>query len=200
MRTTSFISIAIAIAACGGAPTPSTDASATPPAAVANPDVEAKTAKPPKPKPTPKTRTYDDEIADADLRVAGSRKLAEDQPTSYLAADRVANTFLSRARLTGDYADYREAEVWTDKAFAINASRGRDVGPHGTRASLNYTLHRLDRVDADFATSQRGPKDNVTVSGHRLFAGNLALQRGKYDDAARLLAESVALHETVANL
>jgi len=123
MRTTSFISIAIAIAACGGAPTPSTDASATPPAAVANPDVEAKTAKPPKPKPTPKTRTYDDEIADADLRIAGSRKLAEDQPTSYLAADRVANTFLSRARLTGDYADYREAEVWTDKAFAINAPR-----------------------------------------------------------------------------
>lgn len=200
MRTTSILSIAAVLAACGGAPTPTTDASATPPATAAQADAKPEVAKAPAPKPKPKARTYDDEIADADLRIAGSRKLAENQPTSYLAADRVANTFLSRARLTGDYADYRHAEEWVDKAFAVNTSKGRDIGPHGTRASLNSTLHRLDRVDADFERSQLGPKDNITVSGHKLFAGNLALQRGKYDDAARLLDESVALHETVANL
>jgi tetratricopeptide (TPR) repeat protein len=192
--------LVLALAACGGTPAPTNDASATPPATVAKADVPAK-APPAKPKaPKPKTKTYDEEIADADLRIAGSRKLAEDQPNSYLAADRVANNFLARARLTGDYDDYRHAEEWIDKAFAMSASRGRDIGPHGTRAALNYTLHRLDRVDADFETSMRGPKDNVTVAGHRLFAGNLALQRGKYDEAAKLLDESVALHETVSNL
>jgi tetratricopeptide (TPR) repeat protein len=200
MRTTSILFIAAVLVACGAAPTPTTDASATPPATTAKTDAVAKTDAPKPVKPKPKTRTYDEEIADADLRISGSRKLAEDQPTSYLAADRVANNFLARARLTGDYNDYRFAEEWIDKAFAMSASRGRDIGPHGTRASLNYTLHRLDRVDADFERSKLGPKDNVTVSGQKAFAGNLALQRGKYDEAARLLDESVALHEDVGNL
>jgi tetratricopeptide (TPR) repeat protein len=144
------------------------------------------------------TVPFSEELADQDQRIASSIRRAEAQPTSFIIADGVAGNYLARARLTGDYQDYAKAEEWIGKAFAINADK--DFGPFLSRASLNYTLHRLDRVDPDFERSQKGAKDNIALSGLRLFAANLALQRGQYEDCGRLLDESIALHESVSNI
>lgn len=139
-----------------------------------------------------------DEVADYDQRIASARDRSEKQPSSFLAADTVANLFLSRARLTGDYTDYQHAEEWVGKAFAADP-KGK-FGPFMTRASVNYTLHRLDRVDDDFARAQLGRHDNISTSGFRQFQANLALQRGQYDEVEPLLRESIELHESVSNL
>ncbi len=141
---------------------------------------------------------WDEEVAAYDQNIAGARDRANRQQSSFLAADAVANLFLSRARLTGDYADYQHAEAWLEKSFAADPT-GK-FGPFMTRASLNYTLHRLDRVDADFVHAQLGHHDNVAVSGFRRFEANLALQRGDYDDVEPRLHESIDLHPSISNL
>lgn len=144
------------------------------------------------------TRSFADELADQEKRIASAIKRAEAQPTSYTAADSVAGHYLARARLTGDYADYAKAEEWIANSFAVETKK--EFGPFMTRASLNFTLHRLDRVDADFAKAQIAPANNVAKAGHRLFAANLALQRGQYKECEQLLEESLKLHESVSNL
>jgi tetratricopeptide (TPR) repeat protein len=143
-------------------------------------------------------RKFDDELGALDRRIASAKELAEKQRTSFMAQDRVAASYLERARLSGDYADYGHAEEWIAKAFAIDP-KGK-FGPFMSRASLNFTLHRLDRCDADFEKGQNGPHDNVTESGHELFAGNLALQRGDYAKALAHFKESRIQHESMSNL
>lgn len=157
----------------------------------------------PKEAPTPprkprKTRTFADELASMDQRIESAKKVAEAQPTSHSARDRVASHYMQRARLSGDYDDYAQAEEWIAKAFALD-EKGR-VGPFMSRAHLNYTLHRLDRCDADFEAGQLGAHDNATQAGHELFAGNLALQRGHYEEALAHYEASRALDETMGNL
>ncbi|MBK8236719.1 MAG: tetratricopeptide repeat protein [Deltaproteobacteria bacterium] len=183
--------------ATGGPNVPATAAVSTPPVAEATP-----AAKPASPRVATRkpgaTIAYVDELADWDRKIAASIKRAEAQPTSLIAAEAVAGSYLTRARLSGSYDDYASAQLWVDKGFQCDPS-GRN-GPFGTRASLNFTLHRLDRVDGDFADAQRGKHDNITESGHKLFAANLALQRGDLKAAGPLFDASIALHPSVGNL
>jgi tetratricopeptide (TPR) repeat protein len=192
----------IFLAACGGSPAPEPAPVAAPSAAA-----EAEATKPaPKPATEPKAKrprkrepTFAAQLAAIDRRIAGHTKVAENNSRSGLAWGRVADLYLTRARLSGDYDDYATAEAMVDKGFAVSVST--DLGPHTsnlesgpfmTRARLNYTLHRLDRIDPDFARESRMPtRDGKEIYARDMFAANLAFQRGQYDEAEKLYVSLV---------
>ncbi len=140
-------------------------------------------------------KTYAWQLQRVQQAIDGALKIAEKNPRSWLGLDRAAAAYMSRARLTGDYADYAKAEELVDKAFTVGKT---GFGPFMTRARLDFTLHRLDRVDADFERHQKelGKKDSGKAAD-LAFAASLAFQRGQYEDALRLYEESLALHESV---
>src|SRR6185503_3272314 len=100
-----------------------------------------------------------------------------------------------RARFTGGLDDYAEAEQVLARAFATAAADG----PLLTRASLNFSLHRLTRMDADLARLGQLPldRDRADVIG---LAADLAFQRGQYDVALRGFQQALAQQESVASL
>jgi tetratricopeptide (TPR) repeat protein len=144
-------------------------------------------------------RTFAHQLGVVDATLASQLARAERSDNSSLLLGQVASTYMGRARLTGDYRDYASAEAWLERAFAVHADRG--FGPWMTRAQLNYTLHRLDRIEADFAAANRLPPEGPQAIAARLtFAGNIAFQRGQYQRALELYEKSVATHEGMSNL
>lgn len=196
MRSPSSVLVVLVLAACGGAPSPEpAPASAPRPesgASDAKGDAPAKAAEaaPKQQRPSKREPTFAAQLAAVDRRIAGHRKVAENNPSSSLAWGRVAELYLTRARLSGDYDDYAKAEEMVAKGF--EAGTKADFGPFMIRARLNYTLHRLDRIDADFERQTRLPTvDGKEVYGRDLFAANLAFQRGQYAKAEELLVSLV---------
>ncbi|MEX1368568.1 MAG: tetratricopeptide repeat protein [Nannocystaceae bacterium] len=181
-------------AAVPATPAPASPVPATPAPATA--DVQAE----PEPKTKPPTKrkritdaerqTYDFQLAQLDRQLAGRTKIAETNTTSSIAFGNLASLYLSRARLTGDYDDYAKAEQLIDKAFAVSPSGNN--GPFMVRARLNYTLHRLDRVDADYELATKLPtRDPSALYQRELFRANLAFQRGQYEQAKKDLDSAV---------
>jgi len=139
-----------------------------------------------------------DEVARLDAAIEASLSKAEQNATDWLSLDIAAGTHLQRARLTGSYDDYARAEELLEKAFTI-APEGS--GPFLTRASLNYSLHRLSRVGADLdrlaaLPGPIRPKPEVLL----LKRGTLAFQKGDYAESRRLLQESVDEKAGFSNL
>jgi tetratricopeptide (TPR) repeat protein len=186
--------LAASVCAACGTPSPAplrveADPKATPAAAATQPapntEAEPRKKRPPKHEPT-----FTAQLAAIDRRIAGHTKVAEGNPRSPLAWGRVAELYLTRARLSGSYDDYAKAEELVTKGFG--AGTKVDFGPFMVRARLNYTLHRLDRIDEDFARATRMPTaDGKEVYGRDMFAANLAFQRGQYAEAEALLVSLV---------
>ncbi|MEM7151267.1 MAG: tetratricopeptide repeat protein [Myxococcota bacterium] len=182
-----------ALAACGGAPSAPTKAESTPaPAAQASAAAaaSASTASPAAKAAAAKAHpvTFEAQLALLDAEIAARKKVAQQNGRSGLAFGNVASLYMTRARLSGDWGDYAAAEENVDQAFAV--SKTGKTGPFIVRARLNYTLHRLDRVDEDFATAAKLPTNSGDAKrSHELFAANLAFQRGQYDDAKKALDE-----------
>lgn len=192
-RPLSLVFALIVSAACGGspapAPVPQEGSPAAPAAAVQTPPAAAE-AEPKRQRPSKREPTFEAQLAAIDKRIAGHTKVAESNPRSSLAWGRVADLLLARARLSGDYDDYAKAEAMIAKGFEAGQQQG--FGPFMTRARLNYTLHRLDRVDADFERVTRLPtEDRKELVVRDLFAANLAFQRGQYAKAEELLVSLV---------
>ncbi len=131
---------------------------------------------------------------DDDIRAAEARAMK--YANEWLRWEEVAGLWTQKARWTGDYADWGKAEDAYAVAFAI-APEGS--GPLLGRASLAYALHRLDRVEPDLATfEKRILLDDAMRAEVLRMRGDLALQRGKMDDAASLYADAMTLHPTIA--
>ncbi|MCA9707747.1 MAG: tetratricopeptide repeat protein, partial [Myxococcales bacterium] len=189
--------------ACGDPPVPvpvtqsgpadakATDAKAT--------DAKAADANAPRRRPSAEPRdTFEAQLAAVDRRVTGQIKVTEKNARSSLAFGNLASLYLTRARLTGDYDDYAKAEEALQKAFTVGP---KDYGPYMVRAQLNYTLHRLDRVDADFEHATRMPtRDGREQYRRNQFAGNLAFQRGQYEQALQKLQAALTLKPTLSAL
>lgn len=186
----------LAFAACSKDSTPTAE-KAPPVTASAQESGTEKHPHPPLASKEAPNRSFESELADADRRIDGMRRVAEGNPRSPAAWERLAGAYLARARLTGDYDDYAKAEELIDTAFSIEER----YGPWMARARLNYTLHRLDRVDADFEKHRSHPhKDDAAKAADLAFAANLAVQRGNYDDAVPLFEQSLAAKRTFSNL
>ncbi len=114
-------------------------------------------------------------------------------PDSWMALEQLASAHLERARLTGAYGDYAAAESLIAAAFR-RAPVG--AGPFMLRASLSFSLHRLDRVEGDLRQEERrvvldGPA-RAAIEGMR---GDVALQRGHLAEARRRFDRALALHD-----
>jgi hypothetical protein len=135
---------------------------------------------------------YDRELATLDAALSGYESLAEAHPDQASRHATVAAIRQSRARLTGDWSDYQAAEAALGRAYALSAE---GVGPHLQQAGLDYTLHRLDRVEPRLHAAESAVLvDDPTRSAITLRRGLVALQSGRVVDAAALLDEAEALH------
>lgn len=172
---------------------PSDDEAPPPAAAPPAPAAPAEAAAPP-----PAARegtTWAKEVEALDETLAAVLRRAESQPKSWLALDKAAGLYLSRARLTGDYGDYAKAEQVLERAFAI---AGEGAGPIARRIDLNFTLHRLDRVAADIERLAKKavqlPQDARALADLR---AELAFQTGDYEAAGRGFELALAADENV---
>lgn len=161
------------------------------PAATPAPTIEAAkpgaakpgAAKPEVPSPpTGDAVRFEDELAAVDQRIAAHRARA-DASKGWLVLGSLAEDYLDRARLSGDYDDYAAAEEVLASAFA-RAPEG--AGPFMSRAQLHFTLHRLDAATADLeraaARLMLSDREQAQLAGLR---ADVAFQRG---DAAAALA------------
>lgn len=121
------------------------------------------------------------------------QRSAETTPGSWMALEQLASAHLERARLAGDYADYAAAESLIAAAFE-RAPQG--AGPFMLRASLSFTLHRLDRVEGDLRQEERrvvlDDPARASIEGMR---GDVALQRGRLAEARRRFEHALAIHD-----
>ncbi len=136
------------------------------------------------------------ELADLDARIR-AREAAIVRNDDWLSWERVAVDYMTRARMSSDYADYARAEQSLARSFA-HASPG--TGPFLTRARFNYTVHRVGRVTADLDALQYAIlRFNERESVAHLRA-EVAFYSGRYDEAERRYAANLAAERGVTNL
>lgn len=138
------------------------------------------------PAPSPSTL---DPIALLDLQIAGYRERAQTRPDDWMDWEFVAIYQMDRARLTGDYTDWRRADDAVTSAFEA----GHGFGPYLTRATLNSALHRIDRVEADLDAVSRGILVSPSESGAVLaLRGDARFYAGRYAEARVLYEQQMA--------
>ncbi|PRQ10026.1 tetratricopeptide repeat protein [Enhygromyxa salina] len=119
-----------------------------------------------------------------DHEIAATAERVAKQPNSWLVRDKLASLYMRRARLSGSYADYANAQATLDEAFEI-APEGS--GPMLTRVALNFTLHRLaplELIEADLAAVEARPVvDDPTRAHIASVRGDVAFERGQYAEA-----------------
>jgi tetratricopeptide (TPR) repeat protein len=133
---------------------------------------------------------FANELADIDTEAAAVRARAQAQPKGWLVLEKLASLHLRRARLSGSYDDYAAAQDALKQAF----ERAREgTGPVLTRASLDFTLHRLDPIEADLATYEKMPAHVATRAHIAGMRGDVAFERGQYEQARELFDAALAL-------
>ena len=131
-----------------------------------------------------------------DRQIEGERRLFEEKPKDWLRAARISSAYSQRARLTNSWDDWDKAIEWNTKAFEA-APEGS--GPVFERASLNYSLHHFDKVEADIAQySKRLLLKNDQKSAIALMRGNLAFHSGKLEEAENLYGEARQLDDNAS--
>lgn len=137
-------------------------------------------------------------LARIDERIAGHERRAAERANDWLTLEFVALAYMERARLSGDYRDYRKAEDALERAFRI-APAG--AGPILTRANLNYTLHRLRRVEEDLRLVERWayltPDQRAAVNSLK---ADVAFHSGRYAEARAGYERALAQERSVSAL
>jgi tetratricopeptide (TPR) repeat protein len=139
-------------------------------------------------------KAFEDALAEIDTEAVAVRARAEAQPKSWMVLEKLANLHLRRARLSGDYDDYAAAQDALLQAFE-RAVEG--TGPVLTRASLDFTLHRLEPIEADLVTYEKLPVIDEGTRAHIAgMRGDVAFERGQYVRARELFEAALALSRT----
>jgi tetratricopeptide (TPR) repeat protein len=135
--------------------------------------------------------SFEHELAAIDKEAAAVRARAQAQPKGWLVLEKLANLHLRRARLSGSYDDYAAAQDALKQAFE-RAPEG--TGPRLTRAALDFTLHRLDPIEADLAIYDKNPIIDPGKRAHiAALRGDVAFERGQYQQARELFDAALAL-------
>ena len=161
------------LAACG-----ESSRDAAPQSAAAREDKRA-AARAPEQKGNPNQSTYDREAATLDAAVDDAVRLIDKQPDNTLVALETVTLYTERARLTGNYNDYLNAQALLDAATA----RGNKASfPCLAHAKLHYALHRLQAASAALDACPI-MADPVEIAGLR---GDIAFYSARYQEAEDL--------------
>ena len=130
-------------------------------------------------KSKPNQITYDREATTLDAAIDDAVRLIDKQPDNTLIALETVSLYTERARLTGNYDDYRKAQALLDAATA----RGNKASfPCLAHAKLHYTLHRLQAASAALDACPI-MADPVEIAGLR---GDIAFYSARYEEAEDL--------------
>lgn len=123
--------------------------------------------------------SYTVAIAQMDRKLAGLRQLAAGRRDDWLMQERIAHLLMQRARLTGSFHDYADAQAALDRGFA---SAAPGSGPHLTQAALALSLHRLGLAERmlDAVDHYAVPAEAEMRAGEDAMRGDIALYRGQY--------------------
>jgi len=130
-----------------------------------------------------------DALAQLDHDIAFYRARGEADPHDWIDWEYAAHGYMARARLSGDYADWRHAEDALDRSF----SAVPNFGPYLTRATFNSAMHRLDRADADLDRAERSAL--ITISDYDAILAMRADVRfygGRYAEALEIYDGQIA--------
>jgi len=118
-------------------------------------------------------------IGPMDAKLAGLRQLAAGRGDDWLMQERIAHLLMQRARLTGSFRDYADAQAALDRGFA-SATPG--AGPHLTQAALALSLHRLGTAERmlDAVDHYAVPSEAEVRAGADAMRGDIAFYRGRY--------------------
>ncbi len=125
---------------------------------------------------------YPRTIAYIDRMIAGLKPLAAQRDDDWIMQERIAHQYVARARLTGDFNDYDQAQRALGKGFTMAVP---GAGPHLTQAALALSIHRLgaasrmlDAIDHYVVQPEAEIRAGATA-----LRGDIALYRGKYAEA-----------------
>jgi len=138
--------------------------------------------------------TYPAALTRADQMLEGAHMLEQTRAGEWMVQERVANTEIDRARLTGSFDDYVAAQQALDRAFA-EAPKGS--GPHITQAALDFSLHKLTAAERmlDAIDHYAIPADAEVRIDARATRGDIAFYRGHYADALKVYTSSAGSGE-----
>lgn len=183
-----ILALAAALVACRREPPPAPAPRPAPPA--------AQTADVPAPRPP--TSLQARRLAALDEGIQGHERMAAARADNWLDLERAALLYLQRARLSGDYDDYGRAEDALTRAFQ-RAPQG--AGPLLTRASFNYAVHRVLRVEDDLRAVERwvvvSPDQREAIASLR---ADVAYHSGRYPEARRMYEELLGQRRSVGRL
>lgn len=140
-------------------------------------------------KPAGAAASYSAALQQLDMAIRDARQRADEHPDEWLMHELLARKLLSRARLSGSYDDYAEAQRTLDRAFAVAAP---GTGPHMTQAILHFAMHRLSAASRylDAVQAYAVPPPRTELAEIAALRGEIAFYSGRYDDAIRLYAEA----------
>jgi len=138
---------------------------------------------------------YAEALLRVDQSLAAGEALARTRAREWLVQEKIANAYMSRARLTGSFDDYAAAQAALDRGFANSPKGG---GPQLTQAVLAFSLHRLDRTAAalDVIDHFAVPAEFETANEAAAMRGDVAFYRGQYAEALRRYRGRKASDET----
>jgi tetratricopeptide (TPR) repeat protein len=95
--------------------------------------------------------TYAGAVAELDAQVAASLTRLDRYPNAWIDLERAAAVHHARGQLCNRWGDWAVADSLLARAFEVAPS---GAGPFLTRARLNCTLHRFDRVEDDLRRAE----------------------------------------------
>jgi len=184
-----FLCLLALLPGCKPAATAARPAAAAPPHAAA-----AGAAVPDAPAPA----RYADELAALEATIGEAHNEVQRYPNSWAPREQLALLHLRRARLSGDYENYSAARALIDEAQGL---AGNPTAVCASRAQLEFAVHRLAQAAAAVALCEQrfglSADAQQDLSG---MAAEIALYRGRYDEALRRLRSDLAAVETIAGL
>lgn len=148
-------------------------------------------------------RSYSEALARSDQAIANARAAAEAGSDQWLMHEIHASELLARAQLSGSYDDYAAAERALDAAFRVAVAGS---GPHLMKASLDFSMHRLLRAEAQLAATDRyavppDPGDRAEIAAMRgdiaFYSGQYAVALARYDEADALVPGSASFRRAI---
>ena len=125
--------------------------------------------------PTVKT-SYALELSNLNAMAEGGQRMLKQHPNDLYIAQDVVSTFLERARLTGNYADYGLASNALAEASQIG---GKLLYPCLLAAKLNYTQHRLKQAEEELGHCPSITDGDAIAAMH----ADIAFYSGRYAEA-----------------